>query len=142
VADALVIGLGNDLRGDDGAGLEVARALDAPEVREPAALLDLWDGHDAVVLVDAMRSGARPGTVRRFDLGDGPLPLGLRGSASTHAFGLGDAIELARVLGRLPRRTVVYAVEGRAFEAGTGLSEEVAAAVGDLVGAVLREATA
>jgi hydrogenase maturation protease len=58
---------------------------------------------------------------------------------STHAFGVGEAIELARALGRLPRRVLVYGVEGREFAAGEGLSPAVAAAVEPLVAELLEE---
>lgn len=146
----LVIGVGNELRGDDGAGVEMVRSLregprlarvDVREAQgEATELLDAWQGREAVVLVDAMRSGAAPGTIRRLDASREPLPARMRGSSSTHALALDEAIELARALDRLPGRVVVYAVEGRRFEPGGGLSEEVAAVVPALTDAVLREA--
>lgn len=148
---ALVIGVGNELRGDDGVGIEIARRLRGSaqevgiEVREaqgePMSLLDIWQGADAVVLVDAMRSGAPAGTVQRFDASRESLPARLRGSSSTHAFALAEAIELGRALGRLPARLIVYAVEGRNFDAGRELSAEVAAVAPALADAVLGEAT-
>ena len=147
-----VIGIGNELRRDDGAGIAVARRLELgdrpPGVRVSAAhgeaieLLERWSGCDAVVIVDSMRSGAAPGTIRRLDAGDAPLPVRIGGSSSTHAVSLGEAIELARALDRLPHRVVVYAVEGCAFGSGIGLSDEVAAAVDGLARDVLREARA
>jgi hydrogenase maturation protease len=148
VADALVIGLGNDLRGDDAAGLHAVRRLAerGVEVREEQGeairLLDTWEGRDAVVLVDTMRSGAPPGTLRRLDASAQPLPAQLRGSSSTHMVALAEAIELARTLGRLPRRVVVHAVEGAQFAAGAGLSAPVAEAVPALADAVLAEVRA
>jgi hydrogenase maturation protease len=54
-------------------------------------------------------------------------------AASSHGIGLGDTVELARVLGRLPARLTVLAVVGRDFGFGTDLTAEVAAAVGELV---------
>jgi hydrogenase maturation protease len=94
---------------------------------EASALLDLWAGADHVVLVDAAASGAPPGTVHRFDAGMHSLPAtALR--SSTHAFGAADAIELARALGRLPRRLEVYAIEGADFGTGTAITPPVAEA--------------
>jgi hydrogenase maturation protease len=146
----LVIGVGNELRGDDGAGIEVVRRLRGPaaavgiEVREapgePTALLDLWQGADRVIVVDAMRSGAPPGTVLRFDASGKPLPAHLRRSPSTHAVALEEAIELGRALRRLPERLIVIAVEGRTFAAGSGLSDELELLGPALADAVLREA--
>jgi len=148
-APVLVIGIGNELRGDDGAGVEVARWLraqrpDGVEISvhegEPAGLIDAWRDRDTAVVVDAMRSGASPGTVRRLDASSEPLPGWLRGSSSTHALGLREAIELARTLERLPARLIVYAVEGRCFQTGSELSEAVRARVPQLASLVLAEA--
>jgi hydrogenase maturation protease len=146
----LVVGLGNELRGDDAAGIEVARRL--PQSRalpgilvhehqgDPAELLELWRGRDAAVVVDCMRSGAPAGTIRRFDVGQQPLPGQRRGSTSSHAIALTDAIEIGRELQRLPRQALVYAVEGRDFEAGSALSPPVEMALVRLADAVWREA--
>lgn len=146
----LVVGVGNELRGDDGAGIEIARRVreaaerEGIEVREhqgqPTELLDAWQRRDAVVLVDTMRSGERPGAIRRLDASSRPLPVPLGGSSSTHAFTLGDAIELGRALHRLPDRVVVFAIEGSTFGAGAGLSGELQARVPALAEAVLQEA--
>ena len=146
----LVIGVGNRLRGDDGASAEVVRRLRerrtptgvevSEQPCEPDDLLEAWQGRDTVVLVDTMRSGEPPGTIRRLDVSREPLPARLRGPLSTHGFGLHEAIELGRALHRLPRRVIVFAVEGRHFEAGAMPSGEVEAAVAPLACAVVREA--
>lgn len=141
----LVIGVGNAYRRDDGVGLAVAARLRGrvpPGVRvvdceqEPSRLIDAWQGAGSALVVDAVESGAAPGTLHRFDAAAGPLPAGVFRS-STHAFGVGDAVELARVLGRLPGRIVVYGVEGGEFAAGEGLSAPVEAAVEPAAQAVL-----
>jgi hydrogenase maturation protease len=139
---ATLVGVGNDWRGDDGAGLALARRLHGElagvrvlETRcDPAALLDAWSGADHVLVVDAVRSGAEPGTIHR--IADGPLPAGMRGS--THALGLAEAVELSRALGRLPARLEIYGIEGARFEPGAGLTPPVARAVQTLC-ADLRE---
>jgi hydrogenase maturation protease len=153
VAEAvLVIGLGNELRRDDGAGIEVARrvrdrargtGIEVRQLRgEPTGLLDLWRGFEAVVITDTMCSGAPPGTLRRLDASHEPLPANLDRSCSTHAVALGGAIELARTLNRLPARVVVCAIEGRRFDAGDGLSDAVRRRTPELVEMVLDEARA
>jgi hydrogenase maturation protease len=133
----MVIGIGNGWRRDDAAGLEVARRLRtlAPagvsideREGEPAGLLDAWEGAESAVIVDAVSSGASPGTLHRFDAVTGPLPTATFGH-STHALGLADAVELGRALGRLPRRLIVYGIEGQRFDAGAGLSPAVDRAV-------------
>lgn len=151
-AGVLVIGVGNELRGDDGVGVAVARRVRAMAQRtrvdvrahqgEPTALLDLWPGYRAVVLVDAMRSGAPVGTIRRFDASRQPLPGRWGGSSSTHAVALDEALELARTLRRLPPTVIVLGVEGEAFATGHGLSPMLEAGLPALADAVLREAGA
>jgi hydrogenase maturation protease len=112
-----VIGIGSPF-GDDRAGLEVARRLAvAPPAdttvwladRPGVELLEMVDGAAAVILVDAVRSGAPEGTVHDFALDAVPRPP-LR-SASSHGFGVGDVLALARALGRLPPRGRVIAIE-------------------------------
>jgi hydrogenase maturation protease len=155
VADAeprrvVVIGVGNLLRGDDGAGLEAVRAL-APRARaaalevreqegEALGLLEQWEGAAAAVLVDAIHSGAPAGTIHRVDASSEPIPASLASSSSTHAVGVGEAVELARALGGLPPATILYGIEGASFDTGGGISPAVAAALPELAEAVLAEA--
>ena len=147
----LVIGLGNDYRGDDAAGVLVARKLSANaaaagvEVREhqgePTDLIEGWRGCDAVVLVDAMCSGAAPGTIRRFDAGTGPLPAASTRRTSTHVLSLDSVIELSRALMQLPARLIVYGIEGRSFTPGSQTSTQLDAAIPRLTEMISREAT-
>jgi hydrogenase maturation protease len=143
----LVIGLGNDQRGDDGSGLEVARALRARLegkarveecVSEGIALLEIWRDADRVLVVDAVRSGSPPGTVHRLEADDGSLP-GFRTATSTHGLSLGEAVALAKGLGRLPRHLVVYGIEAGSLEMGTGLTPPVARAVEEATRRILAE---
>jgi len=143
----LIIGVGNEFRGDDGAGLVVSRhlgALGLEGVRvlevegDGTAVMAAWKGADAVILVDAVYSGAAPGTVHRLEAHARPVP-GSFFHRSTHAINVADAIELARSLGELPPRLVVYGIEGKSFEAGAGLSPEVEKAVQEVVDAVRQE---
>jgi hydrogenase maturation protease len=147
VSRRVVVGVGNAYRGDDGVGLAIAervrgRAPEDVEVveceQEPSRLLDAWSGADVALVVDACSSGEPPGTVHRFDVSGDPLPARVFRS-STHAFGVGDAVELARALERLPGRVVVYGVEGGQFAAGAPLSPEVESAVEQVAEEVLRE---
>ncbi|MFO1125910.1 MAG: hydrogenase maturation protease [Methylocystis sp.] len=139
-----VLCVGNPQRGDDGAGSAVARMLRASldgldvveEEGEAARLVARLEGADAAFIVDACVSGRPPGFIRRFDVGAAPLPQTVFG-ASTHGFGLAEALELARALGVLPPRCVLYAIEGGNFDLGASLSPQVAAAV-EIVSARLR----
>ena len=144
---ALVIGLGNDYRGDDAVGHVVARRLKAiagdavrvlEESGEGAALIETWKGADFVILIDAVHSGGTPGTIYRFDAKTEPIP-GSFFHYSTHAFSVAEAVELARALNQLPHRLVVYGIEGKTFDSGVGLSPEVEAAADEVLRSVKEE---
>lgn len=146
-----VIGVGNDFRGDDAAGLIVARAVRerAPRGvvvhelgRDATALLELWAGSMQAVVVDAMRSGRQAGTVVRFDgLDEDQWPPGARGAlTSSHAFGVLEAVELGRRLSLLPASLAIYGIEGTSFDVGAPLSPPVADAVRGVVDRILAEA--
>jgi hydrogenase maturation protease len=134
--NCLVIGIGNADRGDDAVGQMVAwrlRAEGAPGMRvvehsgEPAGLIACLTGTEEAYLVDASMTGSPPGTISRFDVAATKLPRAAF-ECSTHGLGLVEAIDLARALGRMPHRCVVYAIEGRKYEVGDALSPEVVAA--------------
>ena len=143
----LIIGVGNAYRSDDALGLVVARRLRAdPSLQanqvnqvliqeqsgEGTALLEAWKDTEAVILIDAVHSGAVPGTVHHFDAGKQALPA-VFSSASTHSFGLAEAIEMARALQQLPAHCVVFGIEGENFAAGTELSSTVSQAIDSVV---------
>jgi len=128
-----IIGVGNPYRGDDGAGIAVARILrsrlpshvDVIEQNgEGTSLAESWKGVGLVIVVDAGQSGAPPGTIRRFDAQSDGIPIEIFGR-STHNFGVASAIELGRALGELPSRLVIYAIEGRDFSPGGKLTPPV-----------------
>jgi hydrogenase maturation protease len=136
-----LIGVGNRFRRDDAAGLEVAsrlRATHPPGIRileeegEPGSLIHDFELMQEVLIIDAVSTGGTPGDLYRFEATRKPLPAETFRS-STHALGVGDAIELARELDRLPPRLAVYGIEGESFEAGEGLTPAVEATVDALV---------
>ncbi|MGW5136014.1 hydrogenase maturation protease [Streptomyces sp. NPDC004135] len=148
-ARVVVIGVGNEFRRDDGVGHVVAaRLLERAENGslpphtvvsacdgDPARLIGLWEGARLAVVVDAAH--ARPATagrIHRIELD--AKRLGQASATSSHGLGLGEAVDLARVLGRLPEHLVVYAVEGSDASIGTGLTAAVADVVEPLADAV------
>ncbi len=138
---AVVIGVGNPYRHDDGVGLAVLNALAArrpAQARadlvecdgEPSRMIDAWAGAELAIVVDAVRAAdPQPGRVHRATLaGHPPGPA----SASSHGLGVLEAAELARVLDRLPDRLVCYGVEAVDLTLGPGLSPAVRASVAPL----------
>jgi hydrogenase maturation protease len=145
-----VIGCGNPDAGDDAVGLLAVReartslppAVEVVEAGLALRVLDLLDGVDAVVVVDAVRApnGRRePGALVRAEGGARGLPAEIRSSLSSHGLGLSEAVGLAGALGPLPR-VVFVGVEAADMQAGHGLSPAVVAAFPALVGAVIAEA--
>lgn len=144
----VVIGIGNPDRGDDAFGRIVAGRLRDRLPRrvrlieqggEATTLLEELGDADGAILIDAAVSGGEPGEIHRFDAAREPLPAAKFG-LSTHGFGLVEAIELARILGQLPPRCIVYAVEARSFELGASLSSELLRAVDEVAARVVAEA--
>jgi hydrogenase maturation protease len=130
----LVLCCGNPDRGDDAAGPLVARRLREMgiEVREQSGeamdLIAAWQGADKVVLIDAVVTGRRSGTVSTWDgLAEPPAIQPRMGSS--HALGVAEAIALSRTLGWLPRRLTLYGIEARRFEFGAPASKSVIRAV-------------
>lgn len=130
----VVVGIGNDYRGDDGVGLHVARLVGGMAredlkvvegIADGYSLLETWTESSSVFIIDCAVSGATPGRTYRFDALRETIPGDLFDGRSTHAISLVEAIGLARTLGRLPRRLVVFGIEGADFSSGLGLSPEV-----------------
>ncbi len=144
---ALVIGCGNADRGDDAAGLLVARRLRLLGVEaveqsgETTTLLEAWKAVPAgcpVIVVDAMVTGSAPGSISSWDARTSQWTRGaLR--CSTHSLGIEEAIELGRALGILPQPLLIYGIEGRNFDAGAEPSPEVLRAAEELAGRIARE---
>ena len=134
----LIVGIGNPFRSDDGAGPYVATKLgglgflSVTHEGDGTGLMDLFEKHASLILIDATLSGKKPGTLTRFDAIAERLPAELF-HYSTHRFGLAEAVETARTLGQLPGGLMVYGIEGGDFAAGTELSPLVRAAAGELV---------
>ncbi len=150
VPGLLVVGVGNEERCDDAVGLVIVRSLQAknlPDVTiveargDGTKLEEVWKGADNVIVVDAICSGAPPGTIHRIEAHVQEVPTGLW-RCSSHSFGVGEAIELARSLNRLPARMTVLGIEGKNFDMGIGLSREVVSAARQVVATITQEVKA
>jgi len=144
----ILIGLGNQFRGDDGVGLYIARMVSEqlPEIIEVIdgvpdgyALLDSWDNSSRVYIFDCAVSGKTPGTIFRFDALNKEIPTDYFDGFSTHSISLVDALKMARVMNRLPRSIIVYGIEGKEYSAGDRLSPEVRQSADKLADVVIRE---
>ncbi len=139
----LIIGIGNTFRGDDSAGILSARILKGqiPEGvtvmerrGEGLDLLDAWEGFSTVILIDAIKANAEPGTIRSFDLSKCELPKEV--GCSTHTVSLADLIELGRELNQVPKILMLFGVVGEQFGVGEKMSLSVEEALPKLVSEV------
>ncbi len=149
LADVVVIGVGNRWRRDDIAGIAVLDELrervgDEVELvesdGEPTRLIDAFERAPKVVMVDAVVTGADPGSVHRFTDAELPAQMGI--GQSSHLVQLVETIELGRLLGKLPNGLVLIGIEATDFANGEGMTEAVAVGVHEAVVAVLRELAA
>lgn len=138
-ARRVVVGVGNDLRGDDAAGWEVVRRLPAApglvlheHAGDAPGLVSLWGPQDDVVIVDAVVSGEPPGTVVEVDALAGGLPAAVSW-ATTHGAGVAEGVGLARALGLLPKSLVVLGISAKQFDLGAPMTPEVERAVDEVV---------
>jgi hydrogenase maturation protease len=150
---SLVIGIGNRDRGDDAAGPAVcdllARCAAGETVGDPidvivaeGSIVDLsahWAVSDHVTIVDASEPTGRPGKIVETDA----LACRLRspGTISTHSIDVGAAIELSRVLGRLPAELTVIGIEGQDFEFDAPMSDAVRRATELVASRIIQRAT-
>ena len=145
----LFAGIGSQ-HGDDRIGWLVADALrerlpSDVEVRQastPSQLLDWLGGIDRLVVCDACLAPAVAGTTNRTRLHrwDWPVPdaTSLR-SASSHAFGLPQVLQLAEQLGNLPAEVIVFGVEGSCFDAFADLSTVLDEAFAEIVNSMAED---
>jgi len=144
-ASVLVLGVGNLLMGDEGAGVHVLRCLETepsiPGVRlldggtGGASLLTEFEGVRSIVLIDATRDGSASGSVvyrYRKHLAVTEIPPGL----SAHDFGLKDLFAAATLIGLMPELHLYTIAVNRLDPMTTELSPEVAAAVPEVVHSV------
>ncbi len=142
----IIIGIGNIFRRDDGVGIEIARQLQARNTGatvlehsgEGAGLMSAWDGHDAVIVIDAVNSGEQPGTIWRLEAHRESIPSKFF-NYSSHDFSLAEAVEMSRTLGTLPPFFVIYGIEGADFSMGEGLTAAVNHAIPSVIEKIMED---
>ncbi|HEY83904.1 MAG TPA: hydrogenase maturation protease [Chloroflexi bacterium] len=141
----LIIGLGNPLRGDDGIGARVAQALAEQNLPPNVDVLDggtqglgivnMLEGRQRVIFVDAADVGVAPGQFKRFTLDEARL-LGNDRHLSLHNASLRDALLLAQALDMLPPEVIIFGVQPDTLEWDSTLSPPVEAALPRLLAEV------
>jgi hydrogenase maturation protease len=136
----LVLGVGNTLCADDGAGVHVVEMLSRDESLEGRGIVFLDGGTialsllpeiqnaSAVIVVDAAEIGAEPGAVRSFEGAD--MDAQLRGKKRTaHEVAVGDLFAAAEFSGSLPPRRALIAIQPASTSLGLDPTAPVRAAI-------------
>jgi len=142
-----VVGCGNPYAGDDGAGLEIVRRLrenwdgscellDRPQAG--LELLDCMQGADVILFVDAVSSGAPPGTLHLVPLPSPDLEARGLGALSSHGWGLTEALSLMSALEWQAPRLFLLGVEIETLAPDKPRSEAVEAAIQTVVDSFAR----
>ncbi len=137
-ADVLVLGIGNVLLGDEGAGVQALASLS--EKLEGVSGVRFLDGGtlglalaahigrcNALVVLDALDMGCAPGAVELFEGVRMDAFLGARRAMSAHELGLLDAMSAAALAGELPARRALIGIQALDCGWGEGASEPVRA---------------
>jgi hydrogenase maturation protease len=144
----LVLGIGNLIMSDDGAGVKVIQHL-CEHYRFPPDvtpfdggtlgldLLPQLEGVDRLLIVDAIETGRPPGTLARMT-GD-EIPAVMETKLSPHQMGLKDLLAVAMLQGINPPKMVLLGIQPENIDLGMDLSPKVAARFDDLVQMVIRE---
>ena len=136
----LVLGLGNTLLGDEGAGIYAVRAL---QERHPElADVEFLDGGtlsftlagpieeaDNLIVIDATQLKDSPGAVRLFEGKDMDRFLGSHHKSSVHEVSLIDLMAIARLAEALPARRALIGIQPQYLDWSDAPTEEVARAI-------------
>lgn len=137
--ETLVIGVGNILLTDDGAGVRAMRQLRDSQPRPrhtnfvDAGTLNFMlssavEAADNLIIFDAAELGEQPGTVRCF-VNEEMDDFLYSPSRSAHEIGIADLMDFARLLDRVPRNRALIGVQPELIDWGDWLSESVEAAL-------------
>ncbi len=139
------MGIGSEMRGDDAAGLLVARSLLAgkfpPFVKvvemngDGAAFMARWKNVPHLILVDAITAGLPPGSVIRMDARREIVPANLF-ATSSHSFGIAQAIAISLALDELPASVTLYGIQAGSFRMGAAMTPEVERAIRETTAAI------
>lgn len=148
-APVLVLGIGNLLMQDEGVGVRVVQELARRSLPEGVELcdgatagldlLDILAGRRKVIVIDAVRCDAQPGTILRIEIDDLTFKPGV--AISLHEFGLIATLRAGRLLGCLPEHMVLYGVRPAHLDMGLELSSQVADVIPRLIEQVIAEVT-
>ncbi|AEE13986.1 hydrogenase maturation protease [Thermodesulfobium narugense DSM 14796] len=143
----LVIGIGNELQGDDGLGIHVIKELEKVSLPSEVSLLaggtsgpDLifyFEGVDYVIFVDAVRGGNKPGTIYKYNPEEMKYQKSI--ALSPHQIGIPETLSLAEFVGKKPKKSIFFGMEPMNLDYSMELSESVKKKLPRLVELIVEE---
>jgi len=134
-----VIGIGNILMRDDGAGVHAVRRLEALDLPVGVELVDggtlsftlleTVETTDHLIIVDAAELGAEPGTIQAFHDAEMDAYLGNSTRPSVHEVNLLDVLTAARIRGNMPRRYSLIGIQPERIEWGQEPSARISQSI-------------
>lgn len=145
--NTLVLGLGNLIHSDDGAGVHAVQRLQTNARVPPGivlmdggtqglSLLPHISGFDRLLVIDAVDAGEPPGTLLRLE---GRALADMPGKSSVHQLGFSDLMVALKLLGDLPAEVIVFGIQPMSTEWSIELSAPVGQALGALVDSVIEQ---
>ncbi len=144
----MIMGVGNILLTDEGAGIHVLEELKKHQLPRGTELLEggtagiellSWiEEVDHLVIVDSVNAGAEPGSIFRFapdDLCVVPTAF----NVAFHQFGLLEVLKMGKTLGKFPKTVTIFGIQPKQLHWGLELTPEVAAKIPRLTELVLQE---
>jgi len=143
----VILGVGNLLLSDEGVGVHVAHELMSRDLppnvtvveggTDGFRLLNIITEADRLLVVDAVKGGAAPGSIYRFDIDEiKDCPSGFK--TSVHQVGILEVIDLSGLIGKTPHTTVI-GVEPKSLEMGMELSPEVKVKIPRIIELIFEE---
>jgi hydrogenase maturation protease len=143
----IILGVGNLLLSDEGVGVHVAEELMKMGLplnvsvveggTDGFQLLNIITEADRLIVIDAVRGGASPGSIYRFDIGEvRNCPSGFK--TSVHQIGILEVLDLSELIGKTPHTTVI-GIEPKSLEMGMELSPEIKAKMPRVIELILHE---
>lgn len=145
---ALVLGIGNLLIGDEGVGCKAAEELNRRYILPSTVtcldggtagfeLLPMLEGKEHLILIDALKDDRQPGTVILVE-GD-QVPRAFHARTTPHQLGICDVLAAAQLTDTMPAHLLLYGIEPKQLEIGIGLSPEVEAGMEKTIHAVVEQ---
>jgi len=147
VHDILILGIGNILLKDEGIGVHVVKKIkemslpDNVEVLDGGTagldLVDFISGYKKLIVIDAVTTGDKPGTIYR--LLETNLKIKPKAIMSFHEIDFLDALYMSDVMGEKPEEIIVIGVEPKDMSDGVELSPEIEERIPRIIEIVMEE---